>query len=135
MNQRNDLPTQEGAQRLFDRTYKCTQPRRRARTNLQQWRVFHAVVTCGGYLPAAQYLHLTQPAISYAIIKLEQQLGVTLLSLDGRKARLTRAGKILLEPSLHMLRVADELESTAAWLAVGGEPKVPTLHESGIMEV
>lgn len=90
---------------------------KRSRTNLHQWRVLHAVVSCGGYYHAAQHLHLTQPAISYAIIKLERQLGVTLLRLEGRKAYLTEAGKILMERSLRMLQVADDLEATADLLA------------------
>ncbi len=101
------LPDELGAVREFYRF----------RASLAQWRAFHAVIACGGYAGAAEFLHVTQPAISYSISKLEQQVGVRLLKLDGRKAYITDAGRALLARSQDLLRLAAELEAMAMELA------------------
>ncbi|PHQ66977.1 MAG: LysR family transcriptional regulator, partial [Sneathiella sp.] len=62
---------------------------------LDQWRVFEAIVEEGGYAQAAQKLHRSQSAISYSIAKMQDQLGVNLLEIQGRKAVLTEAGTLL----------------------------------------
>jgi hypothetical protein len=97
----------------------------RFRASLSQWRAFHAVVACGGFAGAAEYLHVTQPAISYSITKLEQQFGIRLLKLSGRKAHITNAGQVLLERSHELLRMAADLESMACNLRSNGEPSAP----------
>ncbi|WP_458694196.1 LysR family transcriptional regulator, partial [Shigella sp. FC1967] len=58
-----------------------------------------AVVDYGGFAQAADALHRTQSSISYTINKLEQTLGVEILSLEKRRAVLTHEGKLLLELS------------------------------------
>lgn len=88
----------------------------RFRSSLSQWRAFHAVIACGGYAGAAEFLHVTQPAVSYSITKLEQQFGVRLLRLGGRKAQITEAGRALLAQSHELLRIAAQLEAMAMTL-------------------
>lgn len=78
--------------------------------SLKQWRMLHAVVDCGGYADAANQLHLSQSTISYAIAKLQHQLGIPLLKIEGRKAHITEAGKAMLEQSRILIRQALELE-------------------------
>jgi DNA-binding transcriptional LysR family regulator len=78
--------------------------------SLKQWRTFHAVVACGSYAAAAEFLHISQPAVSYTVAQLEEQLGIQLLKLKGRKAEITEAGKILYAESLELLYKANELE-------------------------
>lgn len=92
----------------------------RYRASLAQWRVFHAVIACGSFSGAADFLHVSQPAISYSIAKLEDQFGVRLLKLDGRKAYITEAGKALLDRSHLLLREATELEAFADALRIDG---------------
>jgi DNA-binding transcriptional LysR family regulator len=94
------------------------------RVSLKQWRMLHAVVHCGSFSNAAEFLNVTQPAISYTIAKLEEQLGVSLLKLEGRKARITETGKVLLEKSKFLLREAIELEEFAENLKRGSGPEV-----------
>ena len=96
----------------------------RNRSSLTQWRVFHAVIACGSFSGAADFLHVSQPAISYSIAKLEDQFGIRLLKLDGRKAYITEAGQALLERSHLLLREATELEAFADTLRVD-EPQFP----------
>lgn len=90
--------------------------------SLKQWRILHAVVDFGGVSEAASHLHLSQSAVSYTIGKMQEQLGVQLLQIVGRRARLTEAGKEVLDRSRHMLRKAIELEQIARHLAEGRKP-------------
>jgi DNA-binding transcriptional LysR family regulator len=87
--------------------------RKNFRISLKQWRMLHAVIDCGGYTDAAKHLNLSQSALSYTITKLQQQLGIPLLKIEGRKAHLTDAGRALLEGSRHLIREALELEEFA----------------------
>lgn len=87
--------------------------------SLKQWRIFHAVVDCGGFAEAAKSLHLSQSTISYTVSKLQDQLGTSLLKLEGRKAILTPEGRALLERSRNVLKDAVELETFARNLGQG----------------
>lgn len=91
---------------------------------LDQWRALHAVVSHGGYAQAAQKLFRSQSTISYSVSKLEQQLGVPLLEVHGRKAKLTEAGNILYEFSKHLLQQANELALLATSLRQGREAEL-----------
>lgn len=92
---------------------------RNFRISLKQWRMLHAVVDCGGFAGAAQSLNISQSAISYTIAKLQEQLGVQLLRTEGRKARITEHGRLLLERSRHLIREALELEEFAEQIGHG----------------
>jgi DNA-binding transcriptional LysR family regulator len=65
------------------------------RATLQQLRLFEAVATHGSFTRAAEAIHLTQPAISIQIKRLEEGLGVSLFEQMGKKIYLTAAGKEL----------------------------------------
>jgi len=65
------------------------------RATLQQLRLFEAVASHGSYTRAAEAIHLTQPAISIQIKRLEEGLGVQLFEQMGKKIYLTAAGKEL----------------------------------------
>lgn len=99
-------------------------------TSLEQWRAFQAVVDCGGFAQAAKALHRSQSAISYAVNRLQKQLGVRLLELDGRKARLTAMGQTILERSRHLVASAIELEQLAQHIEQGWEPEVHLVIDS-----
>jgi DNA-binding transcriptional LysR family regulator len=97
---------------------------RASSVNLKQWVMFHAVVSCGSYSGAAEMLQVSQPAISYSIARLEEQLGVPLLKLEGRKAHLTGPGRVLIERSRSLLREAMELEQFADELKTNWRPEI-----------
>ncbi|MCR9160206.1 MAG: LysR family transcriptional regulator [Nannocystaceae bacterium] len=59
-------------------------------------RYFVAIVEAGTYRRAAQRLHLTQPALSAAITRLEAQMGARVLDRGRRGASMTAAGEALL---------------------------------------
>jgi len=94
------------------------------KVTLEQWRTLQAVVDHGGYAQAAEALHKSQSSISYTVSKLQEQLGMELLHIEGRKAVLTPAGESLLRRSRHLLDHAVELEQVAESLGQGWEPEV-----------
>jgi len=94
------------------------------RVTLEQWRTLQAVVDFGGYAQAAEQLHRSQSSISYTIAKMQQQLGTLLLRIEGRKARLTDAGEVLLRRSRQLISDAIELEALAHSIEEGWEPEV-----------
>jgi DNA-binding transcriptional LysR family regulator len=89
------------------------------RTTLEQWAVLASVIDRGGFAQAAQALHRSQSAISYALARLQQSLGVALLSIQGRRAVLTQHGESQLNlvvdvafPRERLLRIVSELGAT-----------------------
>lgn len=94
------------------------------RVTLEQWRTLQAVVDHGGYAQAAEALHKSQSSISYTVSKLQEQLGMELLHIEGRKAVLTPAGEALLQRSRHLIEHAVEIEQVAASLEQGWEAQI-----------
>ena len=58
-------------------------------TTLDAWEILQTVVQLGGFAPAAAKMNRSQSTISYAIRRLQDQLGVRLFEIHGRKAQLT----------------------------------------------
>jgi LysR family carnitine catabolism transcriptional activator len=76
------------------------------------------VVEEGGFTRAADALHVTQPALSEGIRRLEAELGLELFHRVGRRAVLSSAGEAFLEPARQVLRDLGVLRTSVA--AVGG---------------
>ncbi len=95
-----------------------------ARTSLEQWAVLAAVIDHGGYAQAAAALNKSQPAVSYAIARLQEALDVPLLVVEGRKAVLTEHGRVLLQRARPLLRDLETLELLARKLKQGWEPEL-----------
>jgi len=94
------------------------------RVTLDQWRVFQAIIEHGGFAQAAANLHRSQSAISYSMSRLQEQLGISLLKIEGRKAVLTEQGQILLHRSQQLLDEATEIENFAHHLSQGREAEI-----------
>lgn len=71
--------------------------------NLTQLEGFLAVVREGSLTKAAEKLYLTQPALSFQVKALEEELGQTLFERDGKQLRLTSAGHLLQERARQIL--------------------------------
>lgn len=100
------------------------------RVTIEQWRVFHAIIEQGGYSQAAAHLHRSQSAISYSMSRLQEQLGVAVLKIEGRKALLTEQGKILLQRSRKLINDAGEIENFALHLSQGREAEIKFVVDS-----
>lgn len=94
------------------------------RTTLEQWRAFQAVVEQGGYAQAALSMHRSQSSVSYLVSRLQAQLGVPLLVVEGRKAMLTDAGRTLLAHATELLADAQNLEQLAQRIGQGWEAEL-----------
>lgn len=71
---------------------------------LKQLRYFVHVAELGSFSKAAVHLRVAQPALSKQVQLLEQELGVALLTRDGRGARVTPAGADLLTRAVRLFR-------------------------------
>ncbi|QRQ85854.1 LysR family transcriptional regulator [Cupriavidus oxalaticus] len=83
-----------------------------------------AIVEHGSYAQAAEALHRSQSSVSYMVARLQEQLGVELFSMEGRKARLTENGAALLARASELLGDAYRLEQLAENLQRGWEAEV-----------
>lgn len=73
-----------------------------------QLRAFHNVAIYGGFSRAADALHLTQPAISDQVRKLETEYDVRLFNRDKKQVTLTASGERLLEITRRMFEVEEQ---------------------------
>jgi len=95
-----------------------------AKISLDQWQALIAVVDEGGYASAAEALDKSQSAISYAVQKIETELGVRAFALEGRRAKLTETGQMLYRQAKVLVEEANRIESAAIQLSQGWEPLV-----------
>jgi DNA-binding transcriptional LysR family regulator len=80
--------------------------------------LFHAAVESGSFSAAAVALGMTPSAISRAVERLEQRLGLQLLRRTTRSLSLTDSGRIYLEQSQTAFALLDDAER-----AVQGDPE------------
>jgi LysR family carnitine catabolism transcriptional activator len=78
---------------------------------LKQLEAFIAAARTGSFSAAAQMVHISQPALTAMIQKLELQLGETLFTRKARGSHLTTAGRELL-PDIE--RIVNDLDTTIA---------------------
>lgn len=81
---------------------------------LRQLKVFEAVARHLSFSRAAEELHLTQPAVSTQIGKLEDHAGNALFEQFGKKIYLTAAGTELLQISRAIIQQFEEAEIAMA---------------------
>lgn len=77
--------------------------------------IFHTVATLNSFSQAAEYLHIAQSAVSVAIKKLEDELGLLLFDRNERKIRLTVEGqRLLTHASIIQRQFAEAKQDMAA---------------------
>ena len=100
--------------------------------NMEYYRAFYYVAKLGSITAAAQKMCLTQPTVTSAIRRLEEQLGTTLF-LRGRKGvRLTHEGQILwarVKPAMELL-LSGERELEEARTLTGGSLRIVSTEMS-----
>ncbi len=83
---------------------------------LRQLKVFEAVARHLSFSRAAEELHLTQPAVSIQVRKLEDHAGLPLFEQFGKKIYLTAAGAELLDIGRNIMQQFDIAESAMTQL-------------------
>ncbi len=81
---------------------------------LRQLKVFEAVARHRSFSRAAEELHLTQPAVSTQVSKLEDHAGLPLFEQLGKKIHLTAAGEQMLLSSREIIQKFQEAEEAMA---------------------
>lgn len=84
----------------------------------------------GSFAAAAERLHKVPSTISYAVSKLEEQLGLALFVRNGPRVTLTPAGREMLKEGRWLLEAARQLESRMRQIATGFEAEVRFVHDS-----
>ena len=77
--------------------------------DIRQINYFVAVAQNGSFSKAAEMLSLSQPTLSLAVKKLEEELGVKLFYSFNKRQELTDEGQALLESSRHLLDATADL--------------------------
>ncbi|MEW6472457.1 MAG: LysR substrate-binding domain-containing protein [Actinomycetota bacterium] len=75
---------------------------------LGQLRTFLTLAATGSVRVAAERLFVTQPAVSAALASLQQEVGVALVTREGRGLRLTPAGEAFADYARRALGLLDE---------------------------
>jgi DNA-binding transcriptional LysR family regulator len=96
---------------------------------LGELKVFVTVATEHSFSRAAIKLCRTQPAVSQAVRRLEEDLGEVLFDRSTKSVKLTQAGDALLPDAIRLLRMADDAVATIrqmserdrAVLRIGGD--------------
>ena len=89
---------------------------------LEQLEIFKNVVSEGSFRAAADKLWKTQPAISIAIKKLEDEFGIILFDRKNYRATLTESGKAFYEKCKDVLFESDQLKELGKFLSKDIEP-------------
>ncbi|MBN1652280.1 MAG: LysR family transcriptional regulator [Deltaproteobacteria bacterium] len=101
---------------------------------LHQLRCFLAVAEEGGFNRATSILHITQPALSYQIKQLEDELGTRLFHRRPGGVCLTEAGRVLAHGSQELMENVKKLYRSVQELSGGvvGEIRIGTVNSVGI---
>lgn len=78
--------------------------------DLAELQVFVTVATERSFSRAAARLHRTQPAVSQAVRRLEDELGERLFDRSAKDGKLTEAGRVLLDYAQRLMRLAEEAD-------------------------
>jgi len=94
--------------------------------DLGDLQAFAAVAETGNFRKAAELVHISQPAFSRRIDKLEAALGVRLLDRNTRKVELTAVGREFARKTRTLL---DDLDATLRDAAAAGATVMVASHE------
>jgi DNA-binding transcriptional LysR family regulator len=89
-----------------------------------------AIARHGSFAAAASRLNKVPSTISYAIARLEEQLGMLLFERNGPRVTLTGAGEEMLKEGRWLLSAASDLESRMRQIATGYESELRLVHDS-----
>lgn len=91
---------------------------------LDALRVLETIARRGSFAAAADELHRVTSAVSYTVQKLEEDLDIVLFDRSGHRAKLTAAGKLLVERGRDLLAESAQLVEDVRTAACGWEPRL-----------
>lgn len=101
---------------------------------LHHLKCLQAVVEEGGFKRATNRMHITQPALSYQIKQLEEELGTSLFHRRPGGVSPTEAGRVLFQHAHEILGAVRRAKRAVEQLAEGvvGEIRIGTVNSIGI---
>lgn len=84
--------------------------------NLNNAKYISIIVEEGTVSKAAEKLFISQPAISQTIKQVEEELGLKIFEKDGRKLKLTSAGKVYLNTSQQIMMLYKNMQKELSYL-------------------
>lgn len=90
----------------------------------EQILTLEAILQTGSFKSAAEKMHKSQPSISMAIKKLEEEYGVLIFSRDEYRPKLTEEGEIFFQKAQKVLSSMRELEELGMMLGRGEEAEI-----------
>jgi len=78
--------------------------------NLHTLRIFTNVAKLGSITETARLLHISQPAVTAQIRKLEREIGIKVITSKGRGIQLTAEGKFLYEQGLRLFHLEEQID-------------------------
>lgn len=97
---------------------------------LEVLEILDAIDRRGSFAKAADELGKATSALSYAVLKLEEQLDITLFQRQGRRSVLTPAGRLVLDEGRLILQASLRLARQAREIATGWETRIRIAVES-----
>jgi LysR family transcriptional regulator, cyn operon transcriptional activator len=104
------------------------------RMELHQLRCVVAIADHGTFTQAAAALHVSQPALSHAVARLERELGSRLFERSAAGTRPTEAGRAFLAPARRALAEADSSRAAVEEIAgvLSGELRVARVRTADV---
>jgi DNA-binding transcriptional LysR family regulator len=105
--------------------------------NITQLRLFRDIARELSFVKVAQQNHITQPAVSVHIKKLEDELGKKLFSRTPHNIRLTSDGEMILEDVKEILRLCEGLKIRSSYSQgiLEGNIRIAAIHSVGMYEI
>ncbi|CAH9065284.1 HTH-type transcriptional regulator CysB [Pseudoalteromonas holothuriae] len=91
--------------------------------------ILHAVAKTHSLSEAALRLHRTQPAVTQALKRLEEQLGFKIVNRDNYRVTLTQEGRRFCDESAKLLVFRDDLHILAKEFSAGNEAQFNICYE------
>ncbi len=105
--------------------------------NITQLRLFRDIARDLSFVKVAKKNHITQPAVSVHIKKLEHELGKTLFIRTPHNTQLTSEGELILSDVKEILRLCDSLKIRSSYSqgVLEGNIRIATIHSVGMYEM
>ncbi|MEH6443954.1 MAG: LysR family transcriptional regulator [Oceanospirillaceae bacterium] len=104
---------------------------------LTQLRLFRDIARELSFVKVAQQNHITQPAVSVHIKKLEDELGKKLFSRTPHNTLLTADGEVILDDVKEILRLCEGLKIRSSYSQgiLEGNIRIAAIHSVGMYEI
>lgn len=103
--------------------------------DLRQFRQFIVIAEELSFRRAAERLHMSQPPLTQALQRMEEELGVTLFERNNRSVRLTEAGSIFLDEARRTIAQAERAITAARQAGEGFIGSLRIIFVSSAMNI